>query len=216
MPVYQAPVAETLFVLNDVLGVERYSNLPGFSDASPDVVEAILGEAGRIAGEVFQPFNQIGDRQGCTRNPDGSVSTPQGFREAYGAFRGGGWSGLSANPGYGGQGLPQTLSAAVNEFLSSANMALAMYPGLTAGRGGEARLGRGRRGLPPGQARHRPLLHRARHARNRRPPRPHRLGRGNDDGAGGGGVLKRPLPIHLTSSDASSKIRTLLSESAYF
>ncbi|RYH12998.1 MAG: acyl-CoA dehydrogenase, partial [Alphaproteobacteria bacterium] len=133
MPVYQAPVADTLFVLNDVLGIDRHSNLPGFADASPDIVEAILGEAGRVASEVFHPLNQVGDREGCTRHADGSVTTPSGFKQAYATFREGGWGGLSAEAEYGGQGLPHTLSAAVNEFMSSANMAFAMYPGLTAG-----------------------------------------------------------------------------------
>ncbi|MBC8130708.1 MAG: acyl-CoA dehydrogenase C-terminal domain-containing protein [Rhizobiaceae bacterium] len=133
MPVYQAPVADTLFILNDVLGFERYNNLPGFSDATPDIVEAILGEAGRVASEVFHPLNQVGDREGCTRHADGSVTTPAGFAAAYATFREGGWGGLSADPEYGGQGLPHTLSAAVNEFISSSNMSFAMYPGLTAG-----------------------------------------------------------------------------------
>ncbi|RIX97582.1 acyl-CoA dehydrogenase [Aureimonas flava] len=133
MPVYQAPVADTLFVLNDILGWERHGNLPGFSDATPDVVEAILGEAGRFAADVFLPLNQSGDLEGCHRAADGSVTTPKGFREAYAQFREAGWGGLSADPEFGGQGLPHTLAAAVNEFLSSSNMAFAMYPGLTRG-----------------------------------------------------------------------------------
>ncbi|WP_182085228.1 acyl-CoA dehydrogenase C-terminal domain-containing protein [Aureimonas sp. ME7] len=133
MPVYQAPVQDTLFVLNDVLGWQRHDNLSGFSDAAPDVVEAILNEAGRFASDVFLPLNQVGDREGCRRAEDGSVATPTGFREAYGRFREAGWGSLSADSAYGGQGLPHTLAAAVNEFLSSANMAFAMYPGLTRG-----------------------------------------------------------------------------------
>jgi len=133
MPTYQAPVADTLFILNDLLGFERYNNLPGFSDASPDVVEAILGEAGRFATDVFLPLNQVGDREGCHRAADGSVTTPEGFKAGYRQFREAGWGGLSADPEFGGQGLPHTLAAAVNEYLSSANMAFAMYPGLTRG-----------------------------------------------------------------------------------
>ncbi|MFD2236152.1 acyl-CoA dehydrogenase C-terminal domain-containing protein [Aureimonas populi] len=133
MPVYQAPVADTLFVLNDLLRIARYDNLPGFSDASADVVEAILGEGGKFASEVFHPLNQIGDREGCKRAEDGSVATPQGFKAAYDQFREAGWGGLSADPAYGGQGLPHVLAASVNEFMSSANMAFAMYPGLTRG-----------------------------------------------------------------------------------
>ena len=133
MPTYQAPLADTLFVLNDVLGLSRYSNLPGFSEASPDVVEAILQEGGKFASEVFHPLNQVGDREGCKRAEDGSVTTPKGFKAAYDQFREAGWGGLSCEAEYGGQGLPHTLSAAVNEFMSSANMAFAMYPGLTRG-----------------------------------------------------------------------------------
>jgi acyl-CoA dehydrogenase len=133
MPTYQAPVEDTLFVLNDVLGFDRHNNLPGFADASPDVVEAILGEAGRIAAEVLQPLNRVGDQEGCHRAADGSVTTPTGFREAYKTFRDGGWGSLPFDPAYGGQGLPHTLSTAVSEFMSSANMSFAMYPGLTAG-----------------------------------------------------------------------------------
>ena len=76
MPVFKAPVDDTLFILNDVLGYERYMNLPGFADASPDIVEAVLQEGARIAEEVMLPLNQIGDQQGCTRHDDATVSTP--------------------------------------------------------------------------------------------------------------------------------------------
>ena len=90
MPTYQAPTEDTLFVLNDLLGFDRYNNLPGLADASPDVVEAILGEAGRVASEVLQPLNRVGDLEGCTRAADGSVTTPKGFNAAYDTFREGG------------------------------------------------------------------------------------------------------------------------------
>ncbi|GGC83508.1 acyl-CoA dehydrogenase C-terminal domain-containing protein [Chelatococcus reniformis] len=133
MPTYKAPVDDVLFLLKDVFKVERYSNLPGFSDASPDVIEAILGEGAKVCEELLAPLNRVGDLDGCTRHDDGSVTTPQGFKEAYQAFAAGGWMGLAANPEYGGQGLPYTLAAAMNEFSSAANMAFSMYPGLTMG-----------------------------------------------------------------------------------
>ncbi|WP_406856391.1 acyl-CoA dehydrogenase C-terminal domain-containing protein [Alsobacter sp. KACC 23698] len=133
MPTYKAPVEDVQFLLNDVFRMERYSNLPGFADASPDVVEAVLGEAAKLCEEVLQPLNRVGDLEGCIRHDDGRVTTPKGFKDAVNAFAQGGWIGLAADPEYGGQGLPYTLAAVVNEFSSSANMALAMYPGLTMG-----------------------------------------------------------------------------------
>jgi acyl-CoA dehydrogenase len=133
MPAYKAPVEDVQFLLNDVFHIERYDNLPGFADASPDVVAAILGEAAKFSEQVVAPLNRIGDLEGCTRHPDGRVTTPTGFKNAYDQFCAGGWLGLSAPAEYGGQGLPSTLTVCVNEFLISANMAFAMYSGLVQG-----------------------------------------------------------------------------------
>src|SRR5450631_1129118 len=133
MPIYKAPLEDVSFLLNDVFQIDRYDNLPGFSDASADVREAILAEAAKLSEEVLQPLNRVGDLEGCTRHDDGSVTTPKGFKEAFKQVAEGGWLGLSAPTEYGGQGLPVTLSQAVTEFQSAANMAFSMYGGLTMG-----------------------------------------------------------------------------------
>jgi acyl-CoA dehydrogenase len=133
MPIYKAPVEDVNFLFNDVFQIDHYDNLPGFSDASADVREAILGEAAKLSEEVLQPLNRVGDLEGCKRHDDASVTTPKGFKEAFRQVAEGGWLGLSAPTEYGGQGLPVTLSQAVNEFQISANMAFSMYGGLTMG-----------------------------------------------------------------------------------
>src|SRR5437870_2053741 len=116
MAVYKAPVTDTLFVLNDVLGLERYNNLLGFTDTTPDMIEAILGEAGKLAEEILLPLNYSGDQEGCVRHADASVTTPMGFKDGYKAYRDGGWIGLAVPEQFGGQGLPYTLHVAVGEY----------------------------------------------------------------------------------------------------
>ena len=133
MPSYKAPVEDVKFILQDVLAIDRYNNLAGFADASPDVIEAILQEGAKLCEEVIAPLNLSGDQEGCTRNPDGSVTTPAGFKDAYRAYAEGGWMGLSAPAEYGGQDLPHTINTVMQEFISSANLAFGMYPGLTQG-----------------------------------------------------------------------------------
>jgi len=133
MPTYKAPIDDVNFLFNDVFQIDRYNNLAGFSDASADVREAILGEAAKFAEEVLQPLNRVGDLEGCVRHDDGRVTTPKGFKEAFKQFADGGWLGLSAPVEFGGQGLPVTLTQTVAEFQTSANMAFGMYPGLTQG-----------------------------------------------------------------------------------
>ena len=133
MPIYKAPVNDTLFILNDVLSLERYNNLPGFADATGDMLEAIAGEAAKLAEEVLFPVNLSGDQEGCKRNDDATVVTPKGYKQAFDLYRQGGWMGLAVPEEFGGQGLPYVLHTAVGEYMSSANMALTMYPGLTQG-----------------------------------------------------------------------------------
>ena len=113
MPIYKAPVDDALFLLNDVFHLDHYGNLPGFSDASPDVVEAVLREAAKFSEEVLTPLNRVGDKEGCTRAADGNVTTPKGFKDAYKQIIEGGWIGISAPAEFGGQGLPATLTEVV-------------------------------------------------------------------------------------------------------
>jgi acyl-CoA dehydrogenase len=133
MPTYKAPVDDVMFLLSDVFHIDRYNNLPGFADATPDLLEAVLAEAAKFCEDVLTPLNRVGDKEGCKRHPDGSVSTPTGFKDAYRRLTEGGWIGASAPAEFGGQDLPMALAQSIGEFLCSANMAFAMYPGLTQG-----------------------------------------------------------------------------------
>jgi alkylation response protein AidB-like acyl-CoA dehydrogenase len=133
MPVYKAPTRDTRFIVNEVLKLESYGNLPGFENASADMIDVVIEECGKFCAEVLAPLNQSGDLEGCTRAADGSVTTPTGFKEAHAQFREAGWGTLSAPEEFGGQGMPHVLGMMAEEFISSANQAWGMYPGLTNG-----------------------------------------------------------------------------------
>jgi alkylation response protein AidB-like acyl-CoA dehydrogenase len=133
MSTYRAPLAEMQFVLNELAGLEQVSQLPGYEEATADVVSAILEEAGKFASDVLDPLNWSGDREGALRRDDGAVKTPAGFRDAYWKFCENGWNGLSKNPEHGGQGLPQIVATAVEEMWHSSNMAFDLCPLLTQG-----------------------------------------------------------------------------------
>ena len=130
---YQPPVRDYRFIFHDLLQLERYANLPAFADAALDTVDQILDEAARFTSEVLAPLNAVGDKEGCRWNPDFTVTTPTGFKDAYRQLVEAGWPGLGADPAWGGQGLPHVVNLAFSEMSSAANMAFSMYPGLTHG-----------------------------------------------------------------------------------
>src|ERR1700743_1639642 len=121
MPVYKAPLEDIRFVLNEVIDAPALASLPGYADATPDGVVAILEAAAQLCEEALFPLNQSGDEEGCTFD-NGKVKTPEGFKDAYKTFREGGWMGLSCKTEYGGQGLPILLNCVIDELVSSANM----------------------------------------------------------------------------------------------
>ncbi|NYS59484.1 acyl-CoA dehydrogenase [Vreelandella salicampi] len=132
MNYYAAPVRDLRFVLEEQLE-HRSLKLPVFEDASPDLIEAVLEEAAKLANDVWAPLNDVGDKKGTTRNSDGSITTATGFAEAYQAYAEGGWNGIGVSEALGGQNLPEVVASSVQEMLHGANMALGLCPMLTAG-----------------------------------------------------------------------------------
>ena len=132
MPEYKAPLREMQFVLHEVLDSESHYQAIGATDASRDMVDAIMGEAAKFCEEVLAPLNQVGDKEGCTWN-DGVVTTPTGFKEAYQQWVENGWPSLAQPTEFGGQGLPESIGNVVSEMVSTANWAWGMYPGLSHG-----------------------------------------------------------------------------------
>jgi alkylation response protein AidB-like acyl-CoA dehydrogenase len=128
---YTAPVQDMQFLLHDVLNVTG-SDIPGYADLDEGFTAAVLEEAGKLASEVLEPLNAVGDREGCHLE-NGVVRTPKGFDAAFKQLKEGGWTALDCDPDYGGQGLPYLMGTAVGEMFVSANMAFNMYQGLTHG-----------------------------------------------------------------------------------
>jgi 3-(methylsulfanyl)propanoyl-CoA dehydrogenase len=131
MTVYRAPQRDMRFVLHELLGVEQLAQLPGYEEVSGELIDQVIEEGAKLCEGVLFPINRAGDR-GCVYE-NGVVRTPDGFKDAYDAFVAGGWTGLAADPEYGGQGLPKTLKCVVDEMVCSANLAFSTYPGLSGG-----------------------------------------------------------------------------------
>ncbi len=132
MPTFTPPLRDMKFVFSELFDGNDLPDLPGLEEVTPDLVEAVLEEAGKICSDVLQPINGSGDEEGC-HFKDGEVTTPKGFKEAYQTFAEGGWTGLACNPEHGGQGLPHAVNVMIEEMICSANLSFGMYPGLSHG-----------------------------------------------------------------------------------
>ncbi len=132
MSAYQAPLKDMRFVLNELAGLAEVAKLPGYEEATPDTVDAILEEAAKFASEVLDPINYSGDQEGSVWK-DGEVRTPKGFKEAYRKYVDSGWGSLPFGQEWGGQGLPKAVATAVDEMLTSSNMSFSLCPLLTQG-----------------------------------------------------------------------------------
>jgi alkylation response protein AidB-like acyl-CoA dehydrogenase len=132
MQTYKAPLRDMRFVLHELHDSAALTRLRGLEDVSADLMDSILEEAAKLAEEVLLPINASGDEIGCVLE-NGVVRTPNGFKQAYDLFRGGGWTAIASDTKYGGQGLPESLNKLVEEMICSANLAFSLYPGLTHG-----------------------------------------------------------------------------------
>ena len=130
MPHYVPPIQDLQFVLTEVAELDQICALPGFADADPDLIGAILEEAGKFASEILAPLNRVGDTEG-SRLENGAVRTPEGWKEACRRFTEGGWTSLLFDSQYGGQGLPRVVGAEVQEMWDAANMSFGLCPMLT-------------------------------------------------------------------------------------
>ncbi|HEY0269800.1 MAG TPA: acyl-CoA dehydrogenase C-terminal domain-containing protein [Sphingomonas sp.] len=132
MQVYQAPLRDMRFVLHELHADDGFGGLKKFADFTPDLLDAVLEEAAKIAQDVLLPLNASGDLEGATYE-NGVVRTPAGFKEAYKTFCESGWASLASDPEWGGQGLPESINKLVEEMICAANVSFSLYPGLTHG-----------------------------------------------------------------------------------
>src|SRR4029078_8377640 len=132
MSTYTAPLQDMHFALHELAGLGEVLARPGWEEVTPEVVDAVLGEAGKFAQEVLDPLNRVGDREGV-RLTDGEVKTSAAYPDAYRQFVAAGWNGLAGEGRYGGQGLPHAVATVVHEIWNSANMAFCLAPMLTSG-----------------------------------------------------------------------------------
>ncbi|HVJ00939.1 MAG TPA: acyl-CoA dehydrogenase family protein, partial [Sphingomonas sp.] len=132
MQVYQAPLRDMRFVLHELFDESEFGGIEAFAEFTPDLVDAVLDEAARMAQEVLLPLNASGDIEGCTLE-NGVVRTPAGFKAAYERFREAGWAALASDPEWGGQGLPESVNKLVEEMICASNLSFSLYPGLTHG-----------------------------------------------------------------------------------
>jgi alkylation response protein AidB-like acyl-CoA dehydrogenase len=132
MQVYEAPLRDMQFVLHELHQDDGFGSQQMLAEFPPDVVDAVLGEAARLARDILLPLNRLGDEQGCVLE-NGRVRTPAGFKAAYDQYRDGGWCALTSDPKWGGQGLPETVNKMVEEMTCAANVSFSLYPGLTHG-----------------------------------------------------------------------------------
>ncbi len=131
---YKAPIRDIRFVREELLDqYGLWNSLPGCEEASKDMIDAIMEEAAKFAENELAPLNQVGDREGCTRDDEGNVTTPTGFKEAYAQYVEGGWPTMTSPVEYGGQGMPTSLGSAIQEVAQQANWSWSMYPGLSHG-----------------------------------------------------------------------------------
>ncbi len=134
MAQYNPPIRDMQFVLHELLKVEEtFKQIPDYSEVSADLIDQVIIEGGKFCSEVIFPLNRDADEEGCTHHGDGVVTTPKGFKEAYKQYCEAGWSTLTSDTEFGGQGLPNVLGLVMQEMLNSSSQAWTMYPGLSHG-----------------------------------------------------------------------------------